>query len=182
MMILLQNTAQRVYLTYQTALGTGLATAGRVDKNLAGALPTTNPPVQVGGLGVVYSIDLTAAETDTIGPLGIYIADIGLLATGSLDCYVTASLGGLDAAATRAAIGLASANLDTQLAAISALVTAAAIRVALGLGAANLDTQLAGILARLLATAIRADIGMASANLDTQLAAIVAGTGGKVVE
>lgn len=51
-----------------------------------------------------------------------------------------ASTSPLDAAGTRAALGLASANLDTQIANIP---DASGIRSAVGLASANLDTQLA---------------------------------------
>jgi hypothetical protein len=53
----------------------------------------------------------------------------------------------LDAAAVRAAIGMAAADLDTQLTAIasSAGLDAAGVRTAIGLAVANLDTQLSAL-------------------------------------
>lgn len=178
-MLMLQGQTGRILIPIN-AVPVG-ATSALIDKAAAG------PTVPAGAFSLPATdscafLDPTAADTNTLGTLAVFVIDSLGHVVGGINVEIVASLGGLDAAATRAAIGLAAANLDTQLAAISALVTAAAIRVALGLGAANLDTQLAGILARLLATAIRADIGMAAANLDTQLAAIAASSSGVVVE
>jgi hypothetical protein len=104
----------------------------------------------------------------------------------------------LDAAGTRAAVGLASANLDTQLSTIAAYIdteigtivtqtSAASIRSAVGLASANLDTQLstiagyidtevATIVTQTSAASIRSAVGLAAANLDTQLDALPTAT------
>lgn len=73
----------------------------------------------------------------------------------------------LDAAATRTAIGLASANLDSQFSGLNDL-DAAGVRSAVGLASANLDSQFSG-LNDLDAAGVRSAVGLASANLDTQL-------------
>lgn len=72
----------------------------------------------------------------------------------------------LDAAATRAAVGLASANLDSQFSGLNDL-DAAGVRSAVGLASANLDSQFSG-LNDLDAAGVRSAVGLASANLDTQ--------------
>lgn len=77
--------------------------------------------------GIYYTV-LDATDTDTIGPLAIFIHVTGALAV-RVECVVldeavydclfgTSGWGtgsGLDAAGVRAAVGLATANLDTQL-------------------------------------------------------------------
>ena len=74
----------------------------------------------------------------------------------------------LDAAGTRAALGMASANLDTQLTSIMGGITT----IIADLGSVGTPLDAAGT---------RAALGMASANLDTQLSAIKSDTGSLVI-
>lgn len=84
--------------------------------------------------------------------------------------------GGLDAAATRAALGLASANLDTQLGVISASGTAIRAKTdQLTFTTANrVDSTTQAGVSTLDAAAVRTAVGLGSANLDTQLGVISA--------
>lgn len=81
--------------------------------------------------GGVYYATFDATDTDTIGPLIVFVHVAGALAIrveccvldeAVYDClFGTAAWGtgsGLDAAGVRSAVGLATANLDTQLGAI----------------------------------------------------------------
>jgi hypothetical protein len=79
--------------------------------------------------GVYYAV-LDATDTDTVGPLLLFVHVAGAR-TVRLECCVLAPAmydwlfgteAPLDAAGTRAAVGLASADLDTQLAAIAAYI------------------------------------------------------------
>lgn len=94
-----------------------------------------------------YVVALTSSHTDTLGDLALHITgaaadpvDMVLLVEGgATDVDVSSRMAAasytapLDAAATRAAIGLASANLDTQLAALptAAQIVAAQLTTAI---------------------------------------------------
>jgi len=168
--MIVKGTTPTLLFKDQAAAGVGYALTKNGATNQAGVgTPTTGQAVIV---GVFYTaVTMTAGEVDTQGPLYVTLFDVGgaELETKQLFVVDTSAFGGLDAAGTRAAVGLAAANLDTQLAAITPM-NAAAIRAALGLAAANLDAQLGAMATPLTAAAIRAALGMAAANLDLQLA------------
>lgn len=133
---------------------TGLTLTVTASKD-GGAFGSISPTVTERGNGW-YSIALTSSHTDTLGDIALQITaasadpssvlgqviaadlndavDLGLT---NLDATVSSRLAAasytapLDAAATRTALGLASANLDTQL---DALPTAAEIEVAVNDG------------------------------------------------
>jgi hypothetical protein len=92
-----------------------------VSKNSGGATHMAN--------GLYYAV-LDATDTNTLGPLVLFVHVSGGLAV-RLECCVLAGamfdwLFGtaipLDAAATRSAVGLATANLDTQLSTIAGYI------------------------------------------------------------
>lgn len=99
------------------------------------AFASISPTVTDRGNGW-YNVALTASHTDTLGDLALHVTASGAdptdllcrVVAGSLDADVSSRLATagytapLDAAGTRAAVGLASANLDTQLATLAAYV------------------------------------------------------------
>lgn len=108
------NTDIKIWKTGATTLAS---------KNSGGATHISN--------GIYYCV-LDATDTNTIGPLVIFVHVSGALAIKA-ECVVldeavydvlfgTAAPSTLDAAGVRAAVGLASANLDSQLTAIDDLI------------------------------------------------------------
>lgn len=120
--LLKQNTA---YVKMFFLGGTGLGPSALISKN-GGTFVTP-----AGGAGMTevgsnwYSLALQAGDTDTIGDLA-YSFSNGTMSASFVD-QVTVNGpdggGGLDAAGTRTAIGLAAANLDTQLGTIGSLAS-----------------------------------------------------------
>lgn len=135
------------------------------NKNSGGATHIAN--------GVYYAV-FDATDSDTIGPMKIFIHPTGSLPIW-IECrvlhesiydqlYGSTALSMLDAAAVRSAVGLASANLDTQL---DALPTNA--ELASSQAAAD-DATLAAI------AALDVKIDTIDNFLDTEIAAILADT------
>lgn len=112
--LLKQGTA---YLRMFYLGGSGLGPAASISKN--GAAFST----PAGGAGMTdvgsswYSLQLQAADTDTVGDLAYSFSNGTMSAEFRDQVTVNGPEGGsgLNAAATRAAIGLADANLDEQL-------------------------------------------------------------------
>jgi hypothetical protein len=108
--------------------GTGLGPAASISKNGGGfATPGGGAGMTEVGSGW-YSLALQAVDTDTEGDLAYAFSNGSMVATFVDQVTVNGPEGGsgLDAAATRAALGLASGNLDTQLGSVGALGTAIA--------------------------------------------------------
>jgi hypothetical protein len=160
------------------AVHTGDSTAtATLCKTGATPVASTNAVAELGN--GVYSLDLTATETDTVGDLAIvitYNSSANVLGIREHVVAAAAYDGGSvsDPWATALPGSYSSGQAGYIVGSGQAGPTAAAIRSALGLGSANLDTQLAG-LSTLTAAGVRTAIGEASANLDTQLAGILAG-------
>ena len=136
-----------------------------VNKNSGGATADAD--------GNYYAV-LDTTDTGTIGPLKIVVQMTGCLPV-TLHCrvlhanifdqlYGSSAIGGtgLDAAATRAALGLASANLDTQLSAIDTVVDSILVDTA------EIGTAGAG----LTVVATQASVNTIDDFLDTEIAAI----------
>lgn len=130
---------------------TGLTLTITASKDGA-AFGSISPAVTERGNGW-YSLALTASHTDTLGDLALHItgaaadpADMVLLVEArSVDDVLPAAsyTAPLDAAGTRAAVGLAAANLDTQLAAIYAVIDTEVSAIL-----AAVDTEVAAIKAK----------------------------------
>jgi hypothetical protein len=115
--------------TPETAL-TISASDIQVWKSGATALVPKNSGGATHMAGGVYDAVMDDIDTDTVGPLMLFVHVAGARAV-RLECCVLApamydwlfgTTAPLDAANTRDAVGLASANLDTQLAAIAAYI------------------------------------------------------------
>lgn len=140
------------------------------NKNSGGATHMAN--------GMYYAV-LDATDTNTIGPMTVYVHVAGAL-TVELECrvlhatlydqlYGSTALSTLDASGIRTAVGLASANIDTQL---SAIVTdTAEIGVAgAGLTNINLPDQTMNIVGNI--------TGNLSGSVGSVTAGVSVGTGG----
>ena len=115
-------------------------------------------------------LQVIAADLDDAAALGLSRIDAAVSSRLATSGYTAP----LDAAGTRAAVGLASANLDTQLGAIAGYIdtevgtlqtTATAIKAKTD----NLPAAPAATGDCLTAAGVRGAVGLASANLDTQL-------------
>lgn len=153
------------------ALTSALTTVGSIGKLLVDNINATISS-RAPSATAVSNVDYTAARAAKLDNADV--ATSTRLATAGYTAP-------LDAAGTRAAVGLALANLDTQLAAILAAsggLTAAGVRAAIGLAAANLDTQLAAldvdILTRLAAAAYTAPNNAGIATLVAALGTLTA--------
>lgn len=148
-------------------LGGVVGAVGSVTGNVGG-----NVVGSVGSItGVTFPANFSALGISASG----HVLRVVLVDTAS---SLTGYTSPLDAAGTRAAVGLAAANLDTTLATLTArnnALDAAGTRAAVGLAAATLDTDIATLTARnnpLDAVGIRAAVGLAAANLEALLNAI----------
>lgn len=119
---------------------------GAVGSVTAGVTVTTNNDktgytLSAAGIQAVW--DALMSALTTVGSVGKLLAD-NLNATVSSRLPTASYVTGLDAAATRAALGLASANLDTQLSAIDDFLDTEVAAIL-----AAVDTEVAAILALL---------------------------------
>lgn len=163
------------------------------------------------GASVSADIAGVQADTDNIQTRlpaalvsGRMDSSVGAMAANTLTASALATdaateiqtgLSTLDAAAVRAAVGLASANLDTQLSSIQSDTDNIQTRIPAALVSGRLDasvgamaadvltasalatdavTEIQSGLSTLTAAGVRTAVGLSSANLDTQLSAIAA--------
>jgi hypothetical protein len=128
-MVYLVDAGNNLIAMGQIDAGVSTSTVDAIGASLVDTLTNTFV-IPTNHLGNVVQCSVTALSTANLGPYALYVNDHAGNQIGAVyGRIVTALGGGLDAAQTRAAIGLANPDLDTQ---IGGILTAIATRAAPG--------------------------------------------------